>query len=728
MKVYSTPSCLAVALFLSTPCHADLVAHWKIDEGTGTIAADSSSNNTGTIAGGAIWSTANLPPVPSGTAAALTFDGLDDQINAVGYKGIPGTGARTIAAWIRTSHTNPQNRGILSWGINQTTRKWTFRIQTSNGTPGTIRVEANGGFFVGNTVVTDGNWHHVAVTWENDGTPDIIDSRLYVDGKLDAEFGNFTNPPSASQSIAINTASSADVRIGDDFQATHNWYGGIDDVRIYNEALDAQAIASLAIGTPIISNFTSSAEVVASGSPLTLSWVSDPSNDSLEIDNGIGDVSNLTMVTVNPTISTVYILTGRRGADTDAQKLRVLVEDPPLINRFVNLGSSTIIAGQSVELYWDVFGETVLSLNATDVAGQDRLKVSPTETTTYILRASNNWGVTTTSVTVTVLDPDTPDLSWTAGGLPEGNLTTWNPAINVTGNNAIRFVRNTGGTVRSGISNFANVSQWLSSPGFNLSSNPNDSWQDGLGDLVTKANVTWEMVFRPGDFIGTHVLFNTGGNGDGTAITITGSVLDFRFQDAANTAQRLIISKDLAPIGPATDFYHVVCLADVDTAATGTAHIYVNGQLAAGPTTSTGTINDWDGGDLAELGKGANIPGSTTFAHTAFTGDIALFNYYGNRLLSEQQITDAYARIAGENAPFAITGITYNAAENKLQITFNSQPGRTYAIDSSGNLSGWLELNDFIPSQGNETTYVIDNVNPLDPDFLTQLYRIRPVE
>ena len=206
-----------------------------------------------------------------------------------------------------------------------------------------------------------------------------------------------------------------------------------------------------------------------------LSWVSDPANDSLEIDNAIGDVSNLSMVTVNPTISIIYTLTGRRGADTDSQKLRVLVEDPPLINRFVNLGASTIIAGQSVELYWDVFGETTLSLNETDVTGKDRFTVSPTESTTYVLRTSNNWGVTTTALTITVLDPGSPNLSWTAAGLPAGNLALWSPHINVTGNNAIRFVNNTGGTVQSGNSNFANVSQWLSTPGFNLASNPNDS-------------------------------------------------------------------------------------------------------------------------------------------------------------------------------------------------------------------------------------------------------------
>ena len=728
MQTPASLLCLATTLQLSMPCQADLVAHWKIDEATGVLAADHINNHNGSIAGTAVWNTVDLPPVPSGTNAALELDGVDDQVNVVGYKGIPGTGARTIAAWVRTSHTNPQNRGILSWGINQTSRKWTFRIQTSNGIPGTIRVEANGGFFVGNTVITDGKWHHVAVTWENDGTPDILDSRLYVDGVLDAEFGNLTTPPSSSQSIAINTASSADVRIGDDFQANHNWYGGIDDVRIYNEALDARAIDSLANGTPVITSFEASEEVVASGQPLTLSWVSDPANDALEIDNGIGDVSNLTMVTVNPAASTTYSLTGTRGELTDSQKVRVLVEDPPMINGFINLGASTIIEGQSVDLYWDVFGESTISLNGTDVTGEEQLTLSPDETTTYVLRTSNNWGVTTTALTVTVLDSGSPNMGWTAAGLAAGNLALWSPHINATGNNAIRFINTAGGTVQSGASNFSTVSQWVNSPGFNLSSNPNDSWQDGLGDLVTKENVSWEMVFRPGDFLGTHVLFNTGGNGDGTAITIAGSVLDFRFQDADSTAQRLVISKDLAEIGPATDFYHVVCLADVTSAATGTTRMYINGQLAAGPITSSGTINDWDGGDLAEIGKGSNIPGSTTFSHSPFNGDIALLNYYGNRLLSEQQINEAYAGIAGRIDPFAITAIAYNAAQNQLQITFSSKPGSTYAIDSSDDLANWLELNDFIPAEGKQTTYTIDQVNPVLANLKTQLYRIRLIE
>ncbi|MDA7930599.1 LamG domain-containing protein, partial [Akkermansiaceae bacterium] len=539
---------------------ADLVAHWTLDEGSGTIAGDSSANNNvGTVAGGALWSTTNLPVVPSGTSAALQMDGIDDQVNIVGYKGITGTGDRTIAAWIRTSSNNPAlNKGIVSWGANASTQKWTFRVQTGNGTPGAIRIEANGGFFVGNTVVTDGEWHHVAVTWANDGTPDIQDAKLYVDGVLDADFNSLDTPPSASQSVAINTASSADVRIGDNFQLTHNWDGWMDDVRIYDEALDAIAIAELAIGTPIVGDFTGSEEVVTSGSPVVLSWVSNPGNDTLTIDNGVGDVLGTNMVTVNPTTTTTYTITGTRGAETLEAVITVLVDSAPLINVFTNSDSDTLLEGQSAILRWDAFGESSLSIDGTDVTSETFFEVTPTETTTYTLTATNEFGSETSDLTITVIDGSVPDLGWTAMDLPDGALAQWDPAINNTGNAGITFINATGGTVVSGTSNLSGVNAWVNSPGYNLSANPLDSWQDGLGDPVTKEDVTWEMVVRPGDFTGTHTLFNTGGNGSGTGIVLTGSTIDFRYQSADLDDQRIIVSADLAELGTANDFFHIV--------------------------------------------------------------------------------------------------------------------------------------------------------------------------
>lgn len=707
---------------------ADLVAHWTLEEGTGATAGDSTANGrTGTIAGTTLWNTTDLPPVPAGTTAALEMDGVDDQINIVGYKGISGTGDRSVSAWIKTElNSTGQNMGIVSWGSNLSTQKWTFRIQTGNGTAGAIRVEANGGFFVGNTVVTDSQWHHVAVTWADDGTPDIQDAKLYVDGVLDAEFGSIDSPPSASQSVAINTAVGSDVRIGDDFQLNHNWRGGIDEVRIYDEALDAAAIADLVIGDSILSTFEASEEAVASGAPVELSWASDPANDTLTIDNGVGAVSGLAMTTVNPTATTTYTLTGTRGGGTAQLQVTVLVDTAPLINEVINLGSETLLEGQSTTIFWDVFGEASLSMNGDDVTGLDRTELSPTETTTYSFAATNAFGTTTSEFTLTVIDGSNPDLGWEVAEQPDGVLTRWDPTTNTTGNVGIAFINNTGGTVQSGASNFSSISKWVNSPGYNLAANPLDSWQDGLGDLVTKEDVSWEMVVRPGDFTGTHTLFNTGGNGQGLGIVLTASILDFRFQSADNASQRIIISTDLSAIGLATDFFHIVATADVGGLSPGVATLYVNGQLVAGPTSSTGIIADWDGGDLAELGKGANIPTSTTFPFEAFTGDIAVFNYYGSRVLNASQVSDKYDALGGPGGDLAIKNIEYDDAAGGIRLTFDSIPGQTYALETTVDLSteAWIELDDSIPSGGTETTILISGVVLPDPGNPRRFYRI----
>jgi hypothetical protein len=107
----------------------------------------------------------------------------------------------------------------------------------------------------------------------------------------------------------------------------------------------------------------------------------------------------------------------------------VLVDSAPLLNSFTNAGSETILAGQSTLVRWDAFGEVSLSINGTDVTGQEFIDLSPTETTTFTLTATNPFGTTTKELTVTVLDGSIPDLGWEAAGLPDGNLGQWDPAI-----------------------------------------------------------------------------------------------------------------------------------------------------------------------------------------------------------------------------------------------------------------------------------------------------------
>ena len=232
------------------------------------------------------------------------------------------------------------------------------------------------------------------------------------------------------------------------------------------------------------------------------------------------------------------------------------------------------------------------------------------------------------------------ELGWSAADLPVGDAPDWEPSVNTTDNDGILFTGGSGSTVAAGETNFARITRWVNSPGYNLAANPGDSFQDGLGGDVTQANVSWELVFRPGDYEGIHTLFNTGGNGDGTAFVLEDNILDFRFQDADLDEQRVIATANLAAIGPATDFYHVVGIADIESGDEGTATIWVNGTMIES-VTSDDVIFDWDGGDLAELGKGNNIPGGNPFSPDEFDGDIAMFNYYGGQLLTDEEVAAA---------------------------------------------------------------------------------------
>jgi len=175
-----------------------------------------------------------VPMYAAGHAGqAIDFDGTY-YVNVNGYKGVAGTASRTCAAWIKTMATGQ----IVSWGADISSQKWIMRVQDDNGDEGTIRVEVNGGYSVGQTDLRDGQWHHVAGVLDSDGTPNVSDIQLYVDGVLEVETALAEN--------TINTATKSDLRIGRAPWGTLPFTGQIDDVRIYSRAVSQAQIANLA--------------------------------------------------------------------------------------------------------------------------------------------------------------------------------------------------------------------------------------------------------------------------------------------------------------------------------------------------------------------------------------------------------------------------------------------------------------------------------------------------
>ncbi len=726
----------------------------KLTEDEGAVFAEFGEDNNGEPLHALLNAEGSLPTivggiVPTASDGAVMFDASEGQSLAVAdspftnnVPGNPGVTNRTYELWFQPRNLpepGVENRQIL-YMEGGTTRGLTIYLDgTQEGDPTEAELyvmttnlaeepwggEAGPGatdpeFAVSTTIQKGQTYHLVYVIDKPDDVRENLNGDLigYLNGE---EFGRVDDKAGVwynhTDDSGIGGRYAQTVFHDGVIAATHEsffFYDGIvDEVAIYDgKSLSAQTIqdhylAGIGSTDPPLVSFTSNAPRIDTGQELTLSWEVN-AFESLTIDNGVGDVAGNTAdgmgtITVSPTESTTYTLTGVQADIEQSRSIFVFV-GAPVISRFEINGADTIRAGGSATLIWNAQGTTSVSIEPDlgVIESGNRADVSPTSTTTYTLTATNEFGSVTSEVTVNVTNDLIPDLGWSANDADDIEIE-WLPTNNNTDNDGILWSGE--GTVESGTSNFANITTWVNAPALRLTGNPNDSWQDGLGNAVTQANVSWELVFRPGDFEGLHTLFNTGGNGDGTAFTLEGSMLDFRFQDANNDDQRVIAATDLSEIGSDADFYHVVGVADVDSANTGTARIYVNGQLRA-EVTSAGTINDWDGGDLAELGTGNNIPGGNPFNPEPFEGDIALFNYYEGILLSEAQIEGLYSAQAGDTS-FLITDFEVVRADNVVQsvdLTWESTSGSFYNVEGSSDLEAWQPLASGITAEPDPAT------------------------
>ena len=244
--------CFAVCCALSPNAQANLIAHFDFEEGVGTNTASTVGGFTGTLNGDPQWVTTGLAPVPSGTTAALQFDGTGDFVLS-DYAGVGGSSDRTVSFWMQA--TNTLNTGIVAWGNSATPngRKWHVRLNDNpgNGPVGAIRSEIQGSYEIDGPVLTDGNWHHVAAVYGSGGAfgsgqvQHYIDGILVSDGQLNTGGDTVLVNTLLSPSIA---GSASSVIIGGRRQGTTNssFNGLLDEVRIYDSALSASEVMALA--------------------------------------------------------------------------------------------------------------------------------------------------------------------------------------------------------------------------------------------------------------------------------------------------------------------------------------------------------------------------------------------------------------------------------------------------------------------------------------------------
>jgi N-acetylneuraminic acid mutarotase len=199
----------------------NLVLALGFNEGSNTVANDSSGrNNTGTISG-ASWSTAGR------YGGALSFDGSNDLVSVADAASLDLTTGMTLEAWVRPSANTGWRTVLLKERPGQLAYAL-FGSTDTNRPSGEIALNPWNQQTRGTTQLPLNTWTHLAVTY--DGA--VI--RLYVNGALNSSLG-------ASGSI---TTSGDPLRIGGNTVWGEYFAGLIDEVRVYNRALSAAEITA----------------------------------------------------------------------------------------------------------------------------------------------------------------------------------------------------------------------------------------------------------------------------------------------------------------------------------------------------------------------------------------------------------------------------------------------------------------------------------------------------
>jgi hypothetical protein len=199
-----------------------LVSEWKL----ATDPADSTGSNSGQLLGGAVF-------VKDPTRGqVLSCNGSDAGVHVANTAGL----SFTYAAWIwsnTTSHTgtNAEIDGdtLLSSNIAPQQDDFALALLSDRLAYINYNMESNG-----MTVVTDGQWHHVAVT-RQDGSS----VTLYVDGKVDGA------GKAGSGGVAANTS----LYFCGGGVGGHYYRGLLSDVQLYDRVLAPSEVQTLFAAT-----------------------------------------------------------------------------------------------------------------------------------------------------------------------------------------------------------------------------------------------------------------------------------------------------------------------------------------------------------------------------------------------------------------------------------------------------------------------------------------------
>ncbi|MHC4536270.1 MAG: LamG-like jellyroll fold domain-containing protein [Planctomycetota bacterium] len=195
-----------------------LIAHWALDETQGMIVADSAGDNNGYALGDPFWK-----PDSGQVDGALQLDGIDDYV-LTGFVINPADGPFSILVWVNGGAPGQvvvSQQGAANWLMADAEGNLMTELKSS------VRIAAE---LQSQTIITDSYWHRIGFVW--DGTNRI----LYVDDVAVAQ---------DKQEDLRGSEGGLYIGTGKALEAGTYFSDLIDDVRIYNKALNKDEIAAL---------------------------------------------------------------------------------------------------------------------------------------------------------------------------------------------------------------------------------------------------------------------------------------------------------------------------------------------------------------------------------------------------------------------------------------------------------------------------------------------------
>lgn len=207
--------------------------YWLLNEGTGDKVFDYSRNgNIGDI-NGATW-------VPGG----LRFNGVDNIVRIPSFMPESADGKHLSGSvWVKTTTTAEV---YFFTKYDNGTGVRTFLLHISGGKVRILVVPTGGGWpnvknYEGNTIINDGDRHHVAFTWDGTGADGML--KLYIDGVEDTPYNKLQDYPTT-----VLDTGTADVMLGSylvNDVPTGHFEGLLNEPILYNRTLSTAKVLQL---------------------------------------------------------------------------------------------------------------------------------------------------------------------------------------------------------------------------------------------------------------------------------------------------------------------------------------------------------------------------------------------------------------------------------------------------------------------------------------------------